>query len=366
MMVTTNQIDLLPHVIASIDPGASSIKVAYSLIGADICCPMTIEPYCYQIDDVPPARADFDVNSVWVGVGGLNYAVGNYAVTEFDCPLEVKPLKIETIVPKICAALAVLHHKLNLPPRFNLSLVSVLPPGEYGYKDEMIRQLRLAMRKIITPAGIIRPIVQAIEVYPEGFGVMDWHRTEGIARDRDIGVVMMGFRNTSVLFSRGGEITKPKSSDYGLYKALERISSTSGGYPESELVFPVWEYMTKDDSSPFKSICRSTDFEKEIQVLTEATRKAMAIYRRNLESWLKGAMQRTDVIVLCGGNADYIGDDIVPFLRTYVKEDPVLGYSILRHIDAASIPLEIIETKAPHRFLDIYCLWQRFNSNYKI
>ncbi|NJR32011.1 MAG: ParM/StbA family protein [Chamaesiphon sp. CSU_1_12] len=305
----------VPHVLVAIDPGASSIKVTFSLKGSTQCQTLTIEPYCTKIDETPVPRGFFDQNSVWVGVSGANYAVGNYAVSEYDCPLEIKPLKIETIVPKICAAISVIHRQLELPVRFELSLLSVLPPGEYGYKDEAISQLRLACRKILTPSGIVRPIVKTIEVYPEGFGVMMWHRNVGIARNRDIGVIMMGFRNTSVLFCRSGEITKPKSSDYGLYNALERIASASGGYPESELILPVWRYVMAGNAEAFGSVCRSTDREREIGILVQATDKAMGIYRRNLETWLRGAMQRTQVIVLCGGNADYIGENIVPFCK---------------------------------------------------
>ena len=38
-----------------------------------------------------------------------------------------------------------------------------------------------------------------IRIHSEGFGIMDWHRTLGMGQSRDVGVIMLGFRNASVL-----------------------------------------------------------------------------------------------------------------------------------------------------------------------
>lgn len=350
----------LPHLIIAIDPGASSIKIVGSLAGDDSCCPLIIEPYCVEIED-PLPNLDFDENSVWITSGGISYALGNLAIAKYDCPLEIKPLKIKSIVPKICAAIAVLHRKFNLPVKFELSISSVLPPGEYTYADNMRSMLSTALRKIGTPAGMIKPVIKSIDIHSEGFGVMDWHREAGrMAHSKDIGVIMLGFRNASVIFSRKGELTKPKSSKYGFHAVLEKISAMSGGnYAEAELIVPVWRYLIDGDESGFKRVATS-DFDLEMSKIRPAIESAMLEYRRSLEVWLKGAMQQTDVIVLCGGNADYIGKSLNPFLEQYIQELPS-GYPIFRHIGIDSIPVEIKDTGIPERFLDIYCLWNRLN-----
>ena len=352
----------LPLLIISVDPGASSIKIVGSVAGDDKCCPLIIEPYCVEIDN-PTPDIDFDENSVWVTIGGISYALGNLAIAKYDCPLEIKPLKIKSIVPKICAAIAVLHRKFNLPPKFELAISSVLPPGEYAYSDEMRLMLVTTLRKIGTPAGIIKPVVRSIDIHSEGFGVMDWHRTIGLGKTRDVGVIMLGFRNASVLFSRKGQLTKPKSSKYGFHAVLEKISVMSGGnYPEAELIVPVWRYLIDGDESGFKRVATS-DFDLEMTKIRPAIEVAMLEYRRSLETWLKSAMQQTDVIVLCGGNADYIGKSLNPFLEQYIAELPS-GYPIFRHIGTNSIPEEINATGIANRFLDIYCIWHKLNSSY--
>jgi hypothetical protein len=352
----------IPHLIIAIDPGASSIKVVGSVAGDEKCYPFMIEPYCLEITD-PTPNPDFDQNSVWVTVGGISYALGNLAIARYDCLLEIKQLKIESIVPKICAAIAVLHRRFKLPAKFELSISSVLPPGEFGYDSDLKSMLTVALRKIITPAGRIKPVVRSISIHPEGFGVMDWHRTIGMGKTRDVGVIMLGFRNTSVLFSRKGQLTKPKSSKYGFHSVLEKISATSGGsYPEADLIVPVWKYLIDGDESGFKRVA-TTDFDLEMSKIRPAIEVAMLEYRRSLETWLKSAMQQTDVIVLCGGNADYIGKSLNPFLEQYVEELPN-GYPIFRHIGISSIPDEINATGIANRFLDIYCLWHKLSSSH--
>lgn len=366
MTVQNSKKSSVPHLLIAIDPGASSIKVVGSLEGDVRCVPFTIDPYCLEVHDDPQPRSDFNENSVWVRMAGITYAIGNLAVTKYDCPLGIKPLKIDSIVPKICAAVAVLHRKLNLPKVFDLSITSVLPAGEFSYEDRMRSELIQLLRSVVTPGGMIKPRLKRLDISPEGFGVMLWHRTQGMAQNRDLGAIMFGFRNTSVLFSVKGEVARLKSSDLGFHQVLEKVSSTSGGnYPEAELILPIWNYLVGGQENSFRRILRSVDREDETRRIKAAVDKAMSEYKRNLETWLMGAMQPTDTIVMCGGNADYIGNYLNPFLEKYVEELPS-GYPIFQHIGSNAIPPEIVETGMANRFLDIYCLWNDLNSSYKV
>jgi hypothetical protein len=353
-----------PHLVIAIDTGASSIKVVGSLAGADKCYPFSIEPQSIEITN-PSPNPDFDENSVWVTIGETSYALGNLAIVKYNCPLEIKPLKIKSIVPKLCAAIAVLHRKFNLPSKFDLSISTVLPPGEFIYSTDLATLVSVAFRKIITPAGVIKPVVRLMDVKPEGFGVLDWHRSNFTGEGKDVGVIMFGFRNASVLFSRKGELNKPKSSSYGFHAVLERISALSGGnYPEQDLIVPVWRYLMDKDESGFKRVA-TDDFGLEMSKIRPAIKTAVSEYCHNLEIWLKSAMQQTDVIVLAGGNADYIGKSMDGFLQQYVLETEI-GYPIYRHIGSDSIPEEINATGMANRFLDIYCLWSSLNNSFKV
>jgi len=356
--------DNLPHLLLAIDPGASSIKVVCSLVGDDKCYPFMIAPDCldldlvHESDRIPEPNPDFDHRSVWVRIGTKHYAVGNLVKTKYCSYTSIKPLKNDSIVPKIVAAIASAHRHFQLPKKFKVSIASVLPPGEFIYSQKVSQELLSALRSCETPAGKIVPILAGIDIKPEGYGILNWHKTRGIAEDKDIGVIMFGFRNTSVLFSVEGELTGLKSSEHGFYQVLEQISSLSGGgYNERELVVPVWNYLINKNELGFKKISRSANFDLELSMIKSAVEKSMTTYMRNLQSWLLSAMQKTDMIVLCGGNAEYIDDNLDKFLEDYTTYYSGRGHLIGKHILYSSIPPEITETGIAVRYLDIYCLW---------
>ena len=92
-------------------------------------------------------------------------------------------------------------------------------------------------------------------------------------------------------------------------------------------------------------------------MIKNAIEKSLIDYCRNLQDWLTGAMKNTDMIVLCGGNCDYISDNLNHFFQNYAQYIEGRGYMIQRHIGSTAIPPEIIETGMAVRYLDIYCLW---------
>ena len=363
----------LRHLIIAIDTGASAIKVVASLAGDEKCYPFTIDPFCVDLDDlhqsdrIPDPNLNFDHRSVWVGIDTKNYAIGNLAKSRYGICPSIKTLKSDSIVPKVAAAIAVAHRKFKLPSKFNLSISSVLPPGEHAYTTNVSTDLTMALRNIKTPAGKITPILQKLTINPEGYGILNWHRIYGAATNQDIGIIMFGYRNTSVLFSVGGQLTGLKSSDRGFHQVLEKISSLSGGgYDENDLARPVWDYLINNDESGFKRLSRSvTNPELELSMIKNAIDKALTDYRLNLQNWLTGAMQKTDMIVLCGGNAEYIGNSFDSFLQIYAQYFEGRGYMIQQHIGSTSIPSEITETGMAVRYLDIYCLWLELHCSFK-
>jgi hypothetical protein len=364
----------LPHLLLAIDPGASAIKVVASLAGHSECLPFTIDTDWVDLDDlyeferIPEPNLNFDQNSVWVGFGNKYYAIGNLAKTRYNTHFSIKPLKNDSIIPKILAAIAVAHKKFDLPPKFNISISSVLPPGEFLYTEDVTKKLLLVLRSFQTPAGTIKPILQLLTIKPEGYGILNWHRIYGAATDRDIGVIMFGYRNTSALFSVSGQLTNLESSDFGFYHVLNQISKTSGGsYDCQALAKPVWNYLIHNDESGFRSLYKSiTNRELELSMIKKAIAQSMVEYQKTLQNWLLGAMQNTGAIVLCGGNADYIGDSFDEFLKGYTEHICEPGDLILRHIPVSSISDEIKDTGMVVRYLDIYCLWLELNCKHNV
>ena len=138
-----------------------------------------------------------------------------------------------------------------------------------------------------------------------------------------------------------------------------------GGYDENDLAVPVWNYLINKDESGFRQISRSVNFDRELLMIKNAIEKSLIDYRRSLQNWLLGAMQNTGMIVLCGGNAEYIGNSFDSFLQNYAQYIEGRGYMIQQHIGSTSIPSEISETGMAVRYLDTYCLWLELNCKVK-
>jgi hypothetical protein len=364
----------LPHLLLAIDPGASAIKVVASLAGDLKCLPFTIDTEWVDLSElheschIPDPNASFDERSVWVGYGDKYYAIGNLAKTKYNVQPFIKPLKNDSIIPKILAAVAVAQKRLNLPPKFNISISSVLPPGEFNYTQSVMIELAEALRSYQTPAGTIKPVVKLLTINPEGYGILNWHRIYGAATDRDIGVIMFGYRNTSVLFSVAGQLANLDSSDFGFYHVLDRISKLSGGsYNCQALAKPVWNYLIHNDESGFRSLYKSvTNRELELSMIKKAISQSMVEYQKTLQNWLLSSMHKTGTVVLCGGNADYIGNSFDEFLKSYTEYICEPGDLILRHISDVDIPDEIKATGMEVRYLDIYCLWLELSCKYNV
>jgi hypothetical protein len=362
----------LPHLLLAIDPGASAIKVVASLAGDSKCLPFTIDTDWVDLDElheserIPESNLNFNENSIWVGFGDKKYAIGNLARIRYNTYFSIKPLKNDSIIPKILAAIAVAHKKFDLPPKFNISISSVLPPGEFLYTEDVTDKLLVALRSFQTPGGTIKPVVQLLTIKPEGYGILNWHRIYGAATTRDVGVIMFGYRNTSALFSVSGQLTNLESSDFGFYHVLDRISKTSGGsYDCQALAKPVWNYLIYNDESGFRSLYKSvTNRELELSMIKKAISQSMVEYHKILQNWLLSSMQKTGAIVLCGGNADYIGTSFDDFLKNYTECICDPGDLILRHIPDIDIPDEIKDTNMEVRYLDIYCLWLELSHKY--
>lgn len=352
-----------PQLLIAVDPGASLNKCIASVVGNPTPHIFSIEPFCINLARTgkvmpPPPKPLFDEKSVWIGINENEYyAVGSLARVKYNSFFAVKPLKNDSIVPKICAAIAVAHKHFNLPPKFKVAITTVLPPSEYGYNQDVSVDLSFALAKIITPAGTIYPKLTSLSVNPEGYGILK----NAVRSNGNAGVVMCGFRNTSVMFSEDDELVGLKTSDKGFYQVLERVSSLGGGYKEEHLMKPIWQYMKDDsDDSVFKPICNSSKPSLEISKIKAALTEALNEYYVNLNDWLSSTLRQTNALVFCGGNAESVKIQAYSTTSKYVELNYRSRPSIYTHI--SSLPEgeffdELKGLESPGRYLDIYCLW---------
>lgn len=351
-----------PHLFLSIDFGGSLTKIVASLMESPECVAFGMEPYCYQLSDseVLP-NADFDENSTWVKYGGNFYAVGGLAKHQFSAMLEVKPPKVESMVQKTCAAVAVLAQKFNLPSAFNLTIACVLPRSEIIYRESFILELKAAFEDLETPKGKLTPKGRGTNLFPEGLGILKWHQQrKGISQ---IGVIMMGFRNASVLTSANGKIATYQTSDFGFHDTIAEICDEVQSYKIADAIEPIWNYLLDRDEKHLKVLLKSKPGSNylidELTALKRQIDISESKYLANLQNWLRGSLGvKLDYFVTCGGTSELVGKRLDEFLTSYLVPTTDLSIvQISRHIAMSSYPQVLNETGYPHRFADIFALW---------
>lgn len=127
-----------------------------------------------------------------------------------------------------------------------------------------------------TPTGELRVSLSVFDCKPEGGGIyMMYHKNQGAALKRSTcAVVMLGYRNASVLVSSRGQVSQFKTSELGFVQMVELvIKQTSGQSPTSRLVSAIAEAGDEFSPKPLLWLARSTDASErrqDVQKLVEA------------------------------------------------------------------------------------------------
>lgn len=103
------------------------------------------------------------------------------------------------------------------------------------------------------------------------------------------------------------------------------------------------------------------DRETEANMLIAAIEKGNIAYSVRLKDWLNEMMpSKSDIILLCGGTAEYLDKDFQVFLQDKILEGDI--GKLYLHL-AIKIPKNITDANvSKERFADIYSLWHRINS----
>ncbi|MBW4633004.1 MAG: ParM/StbA family protein [Iphinoe sp. HA4291-MV1] len=262
-----------------------------------------------DIEGIPESRA-------WVGVGGEYYVLGALARHQFRGISQLKELKYELAVPKICGAIWLAKEKLGLENDVSVYLNILLPPGETQDKVQLETRLKEVFRGFETPAGRMRVRMTYYNVASEGSGIF-FHRrrTSGGAIPTSM-FVMVGYRNASAFIVRGGVPSRGITSDLGMSWLVNNfVSKTSGLSPDNTSIVEVLvEAGASCDSQVLQKLSRKRKPD-EIKADGESMSKALLLVRdeywRAMARWLRSRME-DDVceLVFCGGTADYIRPEI--------------------------------------------------------
>jgi hypothetical protein len=291
-------------------------------------------------------------NAAWVGIGEDYRAVGYLARTIYNATPGLKPRKYELAVYKTLAVVWTIKQKFKLLESFQLSLALLLPPGEFEDSALLKPMLKDALEEFDTPTGIVQVNLIGYECFPEAGGIyaMYCKNTGEAIRRKVIALVMLGYRNASIILSRRGILNRGKTVNLGMARMVDLVMEGTSGYEAEELLGAIIASGSEPKAHHFYSLCNpKIDFDKQIEKIILAVNSARAEYANSLANWLKEVLPQKnelDEVIICGGTADYLRDD----LDAIFPVTPVVWHG------GIEIPKMLNEAWLGNRLADVWAL----------
>lgn len=305
----------MSQITLAIDPGGSFSKCFYTL---DNFKPELIlmEPevakvpleslQAYEQSKIGSASPE---NSAWIEYQNNCQAVGFLARKRFNADLQLQRRKFELALPKVLAIVGAIAEKHDLPNNSSINLGILLPWGEF--------QDRALFKEVVTEALANykfkeKPKSFAVDTFmclPEGGGILTRGRAPGSSiRDQSIAVIMLGYRDTSILLVERGEMRQGKTEPLGFSKMIESVITQTSGLNANQLVSTICKAGKKINTKALEELI-SVDAaykDHELSTIKSAVANGRKEYWMLLSNWLKLQIPReTDEIIIGGGTANY-------------------------------------------------------------
>jgi hypothetical protein len=267
-------------------------------------------------------------NTAWVGIGEDYRAVGYLARSTYSATSGLKPRKYELALYKTLAAVWAIKQKFKLPDSFDISMALLLPPGEFEDSALLKPMLRDSLAEFDTPRGKVNANLIGYECFPEGGGIyaMYCKNTGEAIRRKVIALVMLGYRNASVMISRRGILNRGKTANLGMVKMVDLVIERTSGLEAEQLVEAIATAGSQPKPQHFYHLCSSNNHrDTEIEKILLAVHSSRAEYAIALINWLKEVLpskNELDEAIICGGTADYLREE----LDTVFPTTPVIWH----------------------------------------
>lgn len=353
----------------AIDFGGSGTKGIASIWGGEVQV-INMEPEVAEVrleslsDSVKLGSTDPE-NVAWVGVGDEYRAVGFLAATKYRATRKLVPKKYIDAVYKVLAAVWVMQQRLGLGKTFKVAIAMLLPPGEMQDTSLLLPMLKSALGNFQTPTGNLQVNLVDAACYPEGAGVyMMYSKAQlDLVKQKTIALLMVGYRNASVLVSRRGAVEQGKTSALGMAAMIEKVTERTSGYSSELLLKAVVAAGLEPKPNHFWRLVdrttSSTGQQVEIERLIQAITLARTEYLMALRAWLGEVLpsrSELDELVICGGTADYLKGE----LELVFPVIPTIWHGEIK------FPPQLISSGLGNRLIDVYALSQCYFRQLKL
>lgn len=291
-------------------------------------------------------------NTAWVGIGEDYRAVGYLARSTYSATSGLKPRKYELALYKTLAAVWVIKQKFKLPDCFDISLALLLPPGEFEDSALLKPMLKDALAEFDTPTRKLNANLVGYDCFPEGGGIyaMYCKNTGEAMRRKVIALVMLGYRNASVMISRRGILNRGKTVNLGMAKMMDLVIERTSGLEAEQVIEAIVAAGSEPKPQHFYHLCSSNNHrDTQIEKIILAVHSSRAEYAIALTNWLKEILpskNELDEAIICGGTADYLREELDAVFPT----TPVVWHG------GVEIPSTLNEQWLGSRLADVWAL----------
>lgn len=351
-----------------VDPGASQTKIIYQLSSENSPHYLLMPP---QIESISQAAMDSYFNSIgwignpapvqqaWLKVNDEIFVLGEFA-DQFDPEDRIKELKYENALYKVLAVIGLIQeqHNLNSKKKLSIQLALLLPANEYSDRQLFQDRLELLLSRFSFRNTTIKAKLERFSCRPEGAGLAsiaivrqsaDW------LRKRQLGILMFGHRNVTILYFDHGFMRVSVSPLIGFSNFLDSVIEAKSGLNRNSLTEALFTALdnehnligTREDRSgngpmeisftqhpdwkeieSIKDLATAKDLilrQQEIEVITNAIENATEQYWSKLSKKLSKILPKNlDVVIVSGGASRFLK----PEIEEYFNCQPCINKSV--------------------------------------
>jgi hypothetical protein len=337
--------------------GASGGQILPLVMSPDTIeqCSATLDSYRCQVGSDLLHRSFVGVNGVYLALGSLAQKSG--------ATQTLKPLKSETIVYKILAAVSIMAQRFNLGTSFDLDLGCLLPPGEFANCEGIRQSLTLALADFDTPIGVFNVNLKSCNIYVEGMGVVTLQQANN-RQTLGTGVTLMaGHRNLTFYTTEFGTISGMETCDLGFNQWAKAVRGKTYDYDLRDLAPVIASYWLKRDRKALDPILRHRSPElrqSELDLLIKTIELACLDYCGSIFKWLDEHLpQRIDELFVAGGAGDVLQTELFEYFHDRMNPHPQYnGQGAIFKSTSFNLPILDVPAEYQSRMADVYCLWK--------
>ncbi len=267
-------------------------------------------------------------DSAWVKYDQTYFAVGFLAKKNFHAVHCLESLKVDSAIPQALSLIGSMAQKKDLPSQFSLSLGILLPWNEFRDREKFQSQISQALADYTFRGQPLSVQLESFTALPEGGGLFARGRVptrtgEKLrnARDLTIAVVMLGYRNSSILVIEKGELTRGATGDFGFARMVQKIQTFTSGQKADVLVPVICQARAQLGKRALETLARSHRTElrhQEVAEIAEAIADARAEYVALLQNWILQhlpSQTSIDEFIVSGGTARYLKKELSQLLK---------------------------------------------------